>query len=171
MPTATYEIDTHYHLDEIKSVLIDFRNYPNFLSSIEQVDINLSNNPIWEVIFVTQLIRRMQYELRLQLEEFPEFVGGHKKRILARKLSRKPSRKPYRKLPESSPNAKPHDFVLGRPCHGERNFSAVPQIIQSVFRTAFWDEKKCKNLDQFFERLIFFQAKFSLGYSLVDNGP
>ena len=77
MPTATYEIDTHYHLDEIKSVLIDFRNYPNFLSSIEHVDINLTNNPIWEVVFVTHLIRRMQYELRLQLEEFPEYSRLH----------------------------------------------------------------------------------------------
>ena len=91
MPTATYEIDTHYHLDEIKSVLIDFRNYPNFLSSIEHVDINLTNNPIWEVVFVTHLIRRMQYELRLQLEEFPEYVDyiGHYSKVFS---------KQYRKL-------------------------------------------------------------------------
>ena len=72
MPTATYEIDTHYNLEEIKSVLIDFKNYPLFLSNIEQVDINLNNPPVWEVVFVIQLIRRMQYELRLQLEDYPD---------------------------------------------------------------------------------------------------
>ena len=77
MPTATYEIDTHFHLDEIKAVLIDFRNYPQFLSNIEHVEVQLDNSPIWEVRFVLQLIRRMQYELRLQLDDYPDHSVLH----------------------------------------------------------------------------------------------
>ena len=72
MPTATYEIDTHFQLDEIKSVLIDFHHYPQFLSHIEQVNVQLNTPPIWEVRFVLQLIRRMEYELRLQLDDYPD---------------------------------------------------------------------------------------------------
>ena len=72
MPTATYEIDSHFQLDEIIAVLIDFHKYPQFLSNIERVDVQLNNPPIWEVRFVLQLIRRMQYELRLQLDEYPD---------------------------------------------------------------------------------------------------
>ena len=77
MPTATYEIDTHFHLDEIKSILIDFRNYPQFLSNIEHLEVQLDNLPIWEVRFVLQLIRRMQYELRLQLDDYPDHSVLH----------------------------------------------------------------------------------------------
>ena len=77
MPTATYEIDTHFHLDEIKAVLIDFCNYPQFLSHIQHVDIQLNNPPVWEVRFVLQLIRRMQYELRLQLDDYPDHSVLH----------------------------------------------------------------------------------------------
>ena len=58
----------------------------------------------------------------------------------ARKLSRKPSRKPPENHPENLP--KTSRIFLGRPCHGERIFSAVPQkwaqkIFQSVFKTLF----------------------------------
>ena len=77
MPTATYEIDSNFQLHEIIAVLIDFHNYPQFLSTIEQVDVQLNNPPIWEVRFVVQLIRRMQYELRLQLDEYPDHSVLH----------------------------------------------------------------------------------------------
>jgi len=47
-------------------VLTDFAAYPSFLPEIEEVEVVTSGQASWEVRFVAQVIRRLEYTLRLE---------------------------------------------------------------------------------------------------------
>ena len=68
MPTATYHIYSPHTPEQLVEVLSDFQSYPKFLPQVAEIFVRLNEPPIWEVRFVLNLIRRLEYELRLELK-------------------------------------------------------------------------------------------------------
>lgn len=68
MPTATYHIYSPHTPEQLISVLSDFESYPEFLPHVDEIYVRLKEPPIWEVRFVLNLIRRLEYEIRLELK-------------------------------------------------------------------------------------------------------
>ena len=68
MPTATYHIYSPHTPEQLISVLSDFQSYPDFLPHVDEIYVRLNEPPIWEVRFVLSLIRRLEYEIRLELK-------------------------------------------------------------------------------------------------------
>ena len=68
MPTATYHTYSPHRPEQLLSVLTDFGGYPAFLPHVEDTSVRLQGPPTWEVRFVLNLIRRIEYEIRLELK-------------------------------------------------------------------------------------------------------
>ena len=76
MPTATYNIYSPHTPEQLVAVLSDFQSYPNFLPQVDEIFVRLNEPPIWEVRFVLNLIRRLEYEIRLELSAEPSAKSG-----------------------------------------------------------------------------------------------
>ena len=77
MPTATYHIYSPHTPEQLVAVLSDFKAYPSFLPQVDDTFVRLNEPPVWEVRFVLNLIRRLEYELRLELKvEESDTVDG-----------------------------------------------------------------------------------------------
>jgi coenzyme Q-binding protein COQ10 len=66
MPTVCYEIETDVQPEDLMAVITDFARYPDFIPTMKQVRLALQGPPVWEVRFILQIIRRMEYVLRLE---------------------------------------------------------------------------------------------------------
>ena len=58
--------------DQLMEVITDFGSYSDFLPEVKKTTVQLAGPPIWEVLFELQLIRPLQY--RLRLEKTSEFT-------------------------------------------------------------------------------------------------
>ncbi len=66
MAHATESIEINCPPQQLMSVITDFGRYPEFLSEIVDARI-LSEEPgVWEVAFALQIVRRLEYTLRLE---------------------------------------------------------------------------------------------------------
>ena len=66
MPSASYEVETDVLPEELMAVITDFPRYPDFIPTMKLAKLSLQGPPVWEVRFVLQIIRRMEYVLRLE---------------------------------------------------------------------------------------------------------
>jgi ribosome-associated toxin RatA of RatAB toxin-antitoxin module len=66
MPAATHEIEFRASPAAVMDVLVDFERYPEFIPEMRSVRVVRSEDEIWEVAFTLELIRRVQYTLRLE---------------------------------------------------------------------------------------------------------
>ena len=66
MPAATHEIEFQAPMSAVMNVLVDFERYPDFLPEMRSVRILRREEETWEVAFTLELIRRIQYTLRLE---------------------------------------------------------------------------------------------------------
>ena len=68
MPSARQSISMEASPEAIMAVITDFAAYPTFLPEIASVDVLHAEPGIWEVRFTIQVIRKLNYTLRLARE-------------------------------------------------------------------------------------------------------
>jgi len=66
MPSVCFQKEVDLSAEDLMAVIVDFASYPDFLPTIRKITIQLKGPPVWEVRFVTHLIRRLEYTLRLE---------------------------------------------------------------------------------------------------------
>lgn len=52
---------------ELMDVILDFEAYPQIVSSVKKTEVIKQGPPVWEVVFVIEVIRNFEYTLRLEL--------------------------------------------------------------------------------------------------------
>ena len=67
MPQIQYEIEKAIEPSLLMSVITDFDSYPRFIPEVIDTNIRTKGPPIWEVRFVSRVIRPLEYRLRLEL--------------------------------------------------------------------------------------------------------
>jgi len=66
MPAAAHEIEFAAPPGAVMEVLVDFERYPEFLPEMRAARVLRRDDHSWEVAFTLELIRRVQYTLRLE---------------------------------------------------------------------------------------------------------
>lgn len=68
MPRTQLSVDVEAPLEQLMSIITDFRRYPEFLPEIEHVEILEESDSEWKVRFKLRLVRRLEYTLQLVRE-------------------------------------------------------------------------------------------------------
>ena len=68
MASGTYTTQTDLPVEAILSTILDFPSYPDFLETVQTVQVRLQGPPVWEVYFEIEVVRRLSYSLRLELK-------------------------------------------------------------------------------------------------------
>ena len=66
MPNAAYKIQSDLEATDLMNTIIDFESYPEFVDTVEKVEIRVKGPPVWEVYFEIRVIRKLTYVLRLE---------------------------------------------------------------------------------------------------------
>lgn len=65
MPAAERTVEIDVSPDQLMATIVDFEAYPSFLPETREARILHSAAGVWEVRFAVQIIRRLEYTLRL----------------------------------------------------------------------------------------------------------
>ncbi len=65
MPVAEHTVEVSVPPKVLADTIVDFESYPDFLPETRSARILMSSPGVWEVRFEVQVIRRLQYTLRL----------------------------------------------------------------------------------------------------------
>jgi ribosome-associated toxin RatA of RatAB toxin-antitoxin module len=66
MSSFQFQIESDVQANELMDVILDFTSYSRFISSVTNTEVQREGPPVWEVIFSLELIRSLQYTLRLE---------------------------------------------------------------------------------------------------------
>lgn len=66
MSSFQFQIESDVQANDLMDVILDFTSYPSFVSSVTNIEVQREGPPVWEVIFSLELIRSLQYTLRLE---------------------------------------------------------------------------------------------------------
>ena len=66
MSSFQFQIESDVQANDLMDVILDFTSYPSFVSSVTNIEVERQGPPVWEVTFSLELIRSLQYTLRLE---------------------------------------------------------------------------------------------------------
>jgi ribosome-associated toxin RatA of RatAB toxin-antitoxin module len=76
VPSARHEAEIDVPLESVMALILDFRNYSEFLPEIVQCDVVGSGGDEWDVSFTVKVVKRIRYTLRIR-KQSPSQVRWH----------------------------------------------------------------------------------------------